>query len=448
MRHLLTIVVTGLLAACGGGGSSAEAPETLPFRVGYAEVDVSPPEGTVMGGYGMPGGFRTTTGVHDPLRAQALLIQNDEDQAFLLVTVDNSGYFWEFAGAGPGVREVRQRISEGLKGRLDLAPDQILVTVSHSHASPDLMGFWQPLHSPIPREFLDWHADRVVEAGVKAADSLVRASLYQGATTLHGYSGRDNGCSTVLDESVGILQARGADGQALATVVNYAKHPTILPEANRLASADFIWGYRTEVEAATGAPAMFVLGFEAAVHDGPAMAEIEATDDFDRAYAVGKALADVTLQALPGLVEGNDEEIVHREVIVSCAIEGTMVVQVFEMLGIPFRSLTADGDAYVAEEMPFGWHKVGPVEFASFPGEGTPELGLRLRERVVSPLAFIVAQGNDAIGYLVDPESIAADPVGQLEHYELRMGPGPQGGVCAWNAHEQLGWFDGGWRAE
>jgi hypothetical protein len=444
----LAVAVAFLLGACAGGGGKGPAPAELPFLAGYAEVDVTPPEGIVMGGYGMPGGLRTTTGVHDPLRAQALLLRNDAGQAFLLITVDNSGWFWEFGGEGPGIREVRQRISQGLAGSVELSPEQILVTVSHSHASPDLMGFWQPFNTPIPREFVEWHADRVVEAGLKAAGALKRVALFHGSTELVGYSGRDNGCSTVLDNNVGILQVRDADGKPIATVVNYAKHPTILPEDNRLASADFIWGYRTEVEQATGAPAMLVLGFEAATHDGPEVAKLEATDDFDRAYQVGKALADVTLAALPSLQEGTEAIIAHREVIIPCPIEGSIVVQVFRMLGIPFRSLTAKDKVYVADEVPVSWHKLGPVELVAFPGEGTPEYSLSLRQRVVSPLAFIVAQGNDAIGYFIDPESAAADPSGQLEKYELRMGPGINAGPAIWAAHQALGWFDGGWKTE
>jgi len=445
------VAVVIVLTSCGGGGSggNTSGPSALPFLAGYAEVDISPPEGIVMGGYGLPGGVRTTTGVPDPLRAQGLFLQNEAGQAFLLITVDNSGWFWEFGGEGPGIREVRQRISEGLAGKVALKPEQILVAVSHSHASPDLMGFWQAPHTPIPREFVDWHADKVVHAGLAAATAeLKRAQLYQGATELVGYSGRDNGCSTVLDNTVGILQVRDADGKPLATVVNYGKHPTMLPEANRLASADFIWGYRTEVEKATGAPAIFTLGFEAATHDGPAIATIGATDDFDLAYKVGKALADVTLAALPSLQEGTEATIAHREAIIPCPIEGSIVVQVYRMLGIPFRSLTPKDKVYVADEVPVTWHKVGPVELVAFPGEGTPEYSLRLRQHVVSPLAFIVAQGNDAIGYFVDPESAAADTSGQLEKYELRMGPGINAGPAIWAAHEALGWFDGAWKSE
>jgi len=438
------------LVACSGGSSSGDepAPTGLPFVAGYAEVDVTPPDGIAMGGYGMPGGLRNIEGVHDRLRAQALYLANDAGQAFLLVTIDSAGYFWEMGGSGPGVREVRQRLAEETASTVKLAPEQILVAVSHSHASPDLMGFWQPFHTPIPADFLEWHASRVVEAGVAATQAPARAQLFQGATELVGYSGRDNDCSTVLDDTVGVLQARDEAGEPIATVVNYGKHPTILPEANHQASADFVWGYRTEVEAATGAPAMFVLGFEAATHDGPKVAEIDASDDFDRAYQVGKALADVTLAALPSLTESTESTILHREAIVPCPVEGTIAVQVYEMIGLPFRGLQREGEAYVASEVPVTWHKVGPVELVAFPGEGTPEYSLRLREHVVSPLAFIVAQGNDAIGYFVDPESAAADPSGQLEKYELRMGPGPRGGPTVWDAHEALGWFDGGWKAE
>jgi hypothetical protein len=65
-------------------------------------------------------------------------------------------------------------------------------------------------------------------------------------------------------------------------------------------------------------------------------------------------------------------------------------------------------------------------------------------ELVIRAQTFVVAQANDAMGYFIDPESAAKDTTGQLEGYELQMGLGPPGGPCMWDAHREMGWFDGG----
>ena len=447
MRGAILILLGSVVAACGGTSNDEGAPENG-FLVGYAEVDVTPADGTVMGGYGMPGGLRVSTGVHDPLRAQATLFQNPAGRAFLLIEVDNAGWFWEFGGTGPGLREVRDRIVEGLAGRVTLQARDILIATSHSHAAPDMMGFWQELREPIPRAQLDQHADWLVDVGVRAADELVPATLHTGSTTLTGYTGADSHYTDRLDDTVGVLQARGLDGKPLVTFVNYGKHPTLLPEGNTLASADFVWGLRSELESETGAPVVFLLGFEAAVHDGPRVAELEAADDYERAYAMGKALADAVRPVLDGLAASDDTTIVARETTTSSPVEGSIMVQVYEMLQMPFRTISGREGAWVLDEMPVSWHKLGPVELVAFPGEGTPAYSFRLRDHVVSPLAFILANANDAIGYLVDPETAAADTSGQLEDYELRMGLGAPAGPAVWAAHEGLGWFDGAWKTE
>ena len=445
MRRASWLVLASWLLAC-GAASNEDGPPSNGFLVGYAEADVTPANGTVMGGYGMPGGLRVITGVHDRLRAQATLFQNLAGQAFLLIEVDDTGWFWEFGGTGPGLREVRTRIVEGLAGRVTLEARDILIASSHSHAAPDMMGFWQTLREPIPRAQLEQYADWLVDVGVRAADDLVPATLHTGSTTLTGYTGADSHYTDRLDDAVGVLQARGLDGKPLVTFVNYGKHPTLLPEGNTLASADFIWGLRSELEPETGAPVVFLLGFEAAVHDGPKVVELEAADDYERAYAMGKVLADAVRPVLGGLAASDDTTILARETTTSSPIEGSIMVQVYEMLHMPFRAISGQEGAWVLDEMPVSWHKLGPVELAAFPGEGTPAYSFRLRDHVVSPLALVLANANDAIGYLVDPETAAADTSGQLEHYELRMGLGAPAGPAVWSAHESLGWFDGAWK--
>jgi hypothetical protein len=124
------------------------------------------------------------------------------------------------------------------------------------------------------------------------------------------------------------------------------------------------------------------------------------------------------------------------------------MVDALTYLDMPKRdvTLTDDGGA-VVNEIPISWHKLGPAEFVIFPGEASPEYGVLAKERMVSPWKFAVALGNDAIGYMVEPQSLANDTTGQLAGYELKMGLGTLAGPKAWDALADLGWFDGGWKA-
>lgn len=62
------------------------------------------------------------------------------------------------------------------------------------------------------------------------------------------------------DDAVVVARVTAEDGKALATVVNYACHPTTLAWDNTLISPDFVGAMREVVERDTGAPCLFLQG--------------------------------------------------------------------------------------------------------------------------------------------------------------------------------------------
>lgn len=415
------------------------------FRFGYAEADVTPPLGTVLGGFGPPGGIRQMTGVHDPLLAQVAFIANDAGEAFVVVAVDSAGYFYDFGEWGPGVADIRRSVAQALEPRFHLEPEHVLVASSHSHGATDHAGFWQVSGQGPPKPMLDEHLSSITTAVVAASNDLKDVDLHYGETLLVGHTGRDKGCSDVIDNTVAILQARTTGGDTLATLVNYAKHTNLVPEENTLATADFVHGFRDEMRAQTGAPALFLNGFIAAVQDGPLTDEVPGKDYWETTYNTGALLADTVKEALSTLVRADTFDIGHRFKVVQCRVEGEYPLLLYNLLDLLKRHVIVEGDDLFVEALEVSWHRVGPVEFAVFPGEGTPEYALALKDRMASPGRFVVGLGNDSMGYILDPESIAKDTTGQLAGYELKMGLGPPAGPCAWDAMESLGWFNGQW---
>jgi hypothetical protein len=414
------------------------------FLLGYAEVDVTPPLDTVMAAYGPPGGYRRSEGTHDPLLAQIAVIANDADQAFVLVTFDAPGFMYDFDTWGPAIQQIREAMVEAVKGKLVIHPAKIDFGSSHTHAGPDLIGFFQPNKTGAPKEYLDRLVTDISAGFAQAVDGLQPGTMHYGLTELVGYTGRDGEppCSDVIDNSVTIMQGRALDGTVLFTAANYAKHPTQLGSDNKLCSADFIWGYREEMKLRTGAPAMYIQGGIAAVHGGSKGPS--GTEEFERAYNMGSILADAVEAALPSLEQSVSLQIRHAAMLTQCQVKSELVLMVRENMGIPFRKMITreDGTVWV-EQVPVSWHQVGDAEFAAMPGEATPELELLSKSRMVQPHRFFIALGNDEMGYIIDKESIAKDPGGQLIGYEATMSMGDDSGQCVWDAHTAMGWFDG-----
>ena len=409
------------------------------MMLGYAEADITPPLGTPLGGFGAPGGYRTATAVHDPILAQVAFFSNDIGQSFVIITVDSAGYLFDFGEWGPGIADLRRSIAAEVADQTNLKPEHILVTSSHTHSGPDHAGFWQEPHNGPAVEILEDIISKVTAAAKEALANQVEVNLFFAHTELVGYSKRDSDCSDVIDNSVEVLQAKTLSDQVVVTIANYANHPTMMPESNTEFSADFVWGFRQEMQNQTSAPSMFIQGYIAAVHHE----NVPSGDGaWDPAMNLGVLLAEATLEA--SFSQAQEFDISHQWKLFSCVAEGAYVVLAYRDFDVMKRYVDDDGTTVTVEQIEASWHKLGPAEFAVAPGEPTAEISFAFKERMISPYKFMVGLGNDTIGYLIDQASIDKDQSGQLAGYELEMGLGRPGGPAFLDAMASLSWFGGG----
>jgi len=92
------------------------------LRAGIAEIDITPPVGYRMAGYFDE---RLSTGVHDPLKAKAIILQQGPEQIALV--------FCDLVGVSLNVsKRARQRASE----KTGIPVKNILIAATHSHTGP------------------------------------------------------------------------------------------------------------------------------------------------------------------------------------------------------------------------------------------------------------------------------------------------------------------------
>src|SRR5262249_27571973 len=103
---------------------------------------------------------RKATGVHDPLKARAVVFKH-QDQKLAIVSIDVVGFFH------PNVERVRGRLP---------GFTYVLVSSTHNHEGPDTLGLWgpNPFTSGIDAEYLK-HVESRIVAAVKAADGAAQA---------------------------------------------------------------------------------------------------------------------------------------------------------------------------------------------------------------------------------------------------------------------------------
>ncbi|WP_406247544.1 hypothetical protein ACI7YT_18065 [Microbacterium sp. M] len=304
MKHAPTAATDSGVAL----GDRIKVPRSA-VRVGVARRDITPPIGIRAKNWG-PADWERSEGVHRPFALTALALIGGDDRQRLLLAVD--GTWWRRVA---DERRVRETILEGL----GLEPDQLMLSLSHTHAGAVLCA--SDAHLP-GGELIPGYLDALAAAGIAAGrEALVGAQpgliewtqgrcalaadreLDLDGRALVGYNPAGGSDDTVV---VGRISVGGA---VRATLVNYACHPTTLAWQSREVSPDYVGAMRETVETATGAACLFVQGAS-----GELAPREQYTGDVLVADRHGRSLGHAVLAALDGLPAPGEEVVLDRVV--------------------------------------------------------------------------------------------------------------------------------------
>ena len=288
-------------------------------RFALAWADITPPANIYHRMWGAARHDRAT-GVHRPLRATVALFAPLEGagRQFILA-LDHCVM---------GKVEHEQLVAQVAEGA-GVPAEAVLVVFSHTHAA-GLMGLdrvSQPGGDLIPG-YLKQMGEVAAELVKKCVAAQQPATLAygRGQCTLaahrdawdgqrkHYVTGYNPGVPA--DDTVIVMRATGADGKTLATMVNYACHPTTLAWENTLISPDYVGAMREVIEAETSAPCLFLQGASGEL--GPREGFIGDTSVADRN---GRELGFAALAALTALSPA-DTKFVYAGPVVSGATLG------------------------------------------------------------------------------------------------------------------------------
>ncbi|MHC9046914.1 hypothetical protein ACYX8G_20195 [Microbacterium saperdae] len=271
-------------------------------RIGIARRDITPPLGIRAKNWG-PADWERSEGAHRPFELTALALTSSDDRPRVLLAVD--GTWWRRVADEQGVRGA-------ILAGLGLEPDQLMLSLSHTHAGAVLCA--ADAHLPggelIPgylealavagiaagREALDTARDGLIEWTSGRSTLAADRELDVDGRALVGYNP-----SGAADDTVTIGRI-SVDGVVRATLVNYACHPTTLAWQNREVSPDYVGAMREIVESATAAPCLFVQGAS-----GELAPREQYTGDVGVADRHGRSLGHAVLAALDALPTPGDE---------------------------------------------------------------------------------------------------------------------------------------------
>ena len=221
------------------------------FRVGASRVDITPKDGTPLGGYYK---FRGSAGVLDPLYAKTIVMEKDGTHA-VIVVLDLSGT------VRPVVAAARKAIQEqcGIEG------DHVMISGTHTHTGPQqprdsMMDDITQVNSPPGVVYISALPGLIAESVKQAKAKLapVNASVAIGKAEGISFNRRilregqqeviwQPGKLTPLDRPAGpvdpdvgvlLFQGAGADATPVASLLNFAMHPTSVGGGVKI-SADY-----------------------------------------------------------------------------------------------------------------------------------------------------------------------------------------------------------------
>lgn len=412
--------------------------------IGVARGDITPPIGIFCRNWGAAK-HDAAEGIHRPLTLTVLTLQETATAA-PLVFVDTDLGWWAHVTFA---RKFRQR----LLAALELPEERVIFAMSHTHSAP-------PLTEPEPQwpggALLPLFVDKVLGVAVEMKQ---RALMVARPARLEWHSGRCalatnrdlpegkrvvSGYNPALpaDDTVVVGRVTSITGTVLATLTNYACHPTTLAWDNKLVSPDYVGAMRETVERQTGgAPALFLQGAS-----GELAPRYQYVGDVAVADAHGRELGYAVLATLEAM-EPAGQALVYAGVVESGAplavwkreptAPATRLRAVRRVVDVPLkdwpaaaeleRQYRACPDRALAERLRRKWRireaigdgatyplelwvwRLGDTVWLGTAGEAYSILQQRLRAQLPGHAVAWLNLINGSIGYLPPAEAYDAD---------------------------------------
>ena len=398
------------------GSSGLTAAEPVSFKAGFARVDITPEVPLRLSGYAS----RTEpfTAVQTPIYARAMAFEAEDDETYLLFTIDT---------IGPPA-SLTNPVAKRIEKEFGVTRDRIVFCGSHSHSTPHLSGGLSNLFAkPLPPEeeaatkkYTERLADALVEAAGQAIDDLAPAKLSVGQGKV-GFAMNRRGNRPppespppvpprgAVDHSVPVLKVTDPEGKLRGVVFNYACHATTLTGTANVVNGDWP-GYacRYLEESHEGITALCTIGCGGDANPAPRAGEHPER----HAQAHGRELAlevarllkqELTpVTAAPQASYGYAGLPIDRPTIADLKADlESSSPQVVRRAEYYLDLLTRMDRIPESYPMPLQtWQFGDELTMIFLGGEVVVDYALRLKEELESGLVWVSAYSNDVFGYV------------------------------------------------
>ena len=414
LNKLALLTLTTLLVLWTGAFSQTARAQQTKWRAGTATTDITPAEPMPMSGYGSRG-LDPHRGVHQPLYAKVLVLEDEDDNRLVMITTDLIGI----------LRELRTDIETEVQDRHGIGPDYLFMNASHTHSGPRYretddgsipeIGRYnrmlrERILAAIDEAMNELAPATVSYAHAKAGFAMNRRADYSLPPTDPYYGDRYTADGPV-DHDVPVLIVKDADESLKALMFGYACHSTT--SGTWQINGDYP-GYAQEMLEDThpGVTAMFVLGAGADQNPHPRRDMVPGVEPLEMAELHGTTLAlsvEAALNAHPRSVDGPIKASLKRvdlDFILPTREELEHRIKTEEDEDDRERAKTLlreleDGTIMKSYDYPVQVVRMGRFfTLIALPTEIVVDYSLRLKQEIKDPAVWVAGYSNEYFGYI------------------------------------------------
>ncbi len=361
---------------------------TQTFKAGAAVRVITPdPLLPVSGGIGTP---KPATIKQGELYARALVLEKGETR-IAIVNIDNLGW--------PSVLGNKSRAL--IKG---IAPENILIGVTHTHSAPDAYGFPDEKgQSHADLKYLDWCVQQIADAVNEAIKKLEPASLKIAVGEAKGKIAYNYYAPQLYDPRCGVIQAIATTGKnrnkPIATLVNYAVHPEIIGSSRGILSPDLCGPLYHRIESEAGGVALFMNGAQGGMVTADNRQEKGGeANDWQECIRIGELLADEALRIVADAPVQSNPDIYCASKKITFPIDSDIMKYILSHSPLKLAGETASVNSATTQ---INLVNIGTAQILTIPGEALPNIGYYVKRHMPTRQPFLFGLTNDAFGYIL-----------------------------------------------
>jgi hypothetical protein len=288
-----------------------------------------------------------------------------------------------------------------------IAPEKILIGSTHTHSAPDTYAFPDGHGGHTGSlEYMDFVAKQIAAAVNEALDQLQPAEIRIATGEAKGKIAYNYYAPDLYDRRVNVLQVRGLNGKAIATMLNYAIHPEVMGSKQGIMSPDLCGPLYDQMEKAAGGVALFMNSAQGGMVTADNR-NLDSPRDKLRAYwfddrvwgecdRIGRLLADEALSVIgPASWQKNPRlRTIWKDVRFPVESEAMWQVVTMSPLKYPHQ---ADHSIITRINLV----QIGTAQMLTIPGEALPNIGFYVKRKMTGEQNFLLGLTNDAFGYIL-----------------------------------------------